>query len=275
MKTIALFAAALFLSTLGATAQDLALAPTARELASPSAAAPDALAPNITYFGVVNSLDAKHEQYAQLRQAFATFRPTLVIVEKPDLGPASSEATTIESQGAAGYARLLARQYQVPTERLDNPEAEYNYLLTKVNAKQVKLYYLLREARRFQQRTGASPALVAKMMQQLIGQSAHFLPGTEHTIQSVAELAATYQMACPDGGQWWEAPAAYFCPQAATALYPNGSFAYTLNHAISEYREQYVYSQLAARAEAGERILVVTSCDQLPSAQQASMLAVK
>jgi hypothetical protein len=274
MKTTALLFAAALLSTLGATAQDLALAPTARELASPTATAKPAAA-GITYFGVVNSSDSKHEQYAQLRQVFETYKPTLVVVEKPDLGPASSEATTIESQGAAGYARLLARQYQVPTERLDNPEAEYSYLLTKLDAKQVKMYYLLREARRFRQRTGATPALTEKMMMQLIGQSTHFLPGTERTIQSVSELAAAYHMACPDGGQWWEAPAAYFCPQAATALYPSGSFAYTLNRAICDYREQYVYSKLAARAEAGERILVVTSCDQLPSAQQVSALAIK
>jgi hypothetical protein len=274
MKTTAFtFAAALLFSTLGATAQDLALVPATQELsnAKPSATA----APTITYFGVVNSQDAKHEQYAQLRQVFASYKPTLVVVEKPDLGPASPEATTIESQGAAGYARLLARQYQVPTERLDDPTAEYAYLQTKVDAEQLKLYYLLREARRFRQRTGASPALTAKAMQQLIAQSTYFLPGTEHVMQSVAELATAFRKYCPDGGQWWDAPAAYFCPQAAVALYPSGSFNYTLGSAISEYRDQHVYSKLAARAEAGERILVVTSCDQLPSALSAGTLAAK
>jgi hypothetical protein len=274
MKTTAFtFAAALLLSTLGATAQDLALVPTARELASPTA--PAGTARTITYFGVVNSQDAQHAQYAQLRQAFATIRPTLVVVEKPDLGAASPEASTIESQGAAGYARLLARQYQVPTERLDNPEAEYAYLRTKVDAEQLKLYYLLRAAHNFRQRTGASKSLTVKAMQQLLANSTYFVPGTEHTIQSVAELATAFHKYCPDGGQWWDAPAAYFCPQAAVDLYPSGSFVHTLGSAISDYRAQHVFGQLAARAEAGERILVVTSCDQLPSAQEASTLAAK
>jgi len=268
MKTTAfLFATALLFSTLGAAAQDLALAPAAQDLTT---ATPTAAAPSLTYFGVVNSPDAHHEQYAQLRQAFATFKPTLVIVEKPDLGTEGTEAATIERKGAAGYARLLAQQQQVPTERLDDPEAEYKYLLTKVDARQLKLYYLLREAHNFRQRTGASKALTVKAMQQLLAASSYFVPGTEHTIQNLAELAAAYHTYCPDGGQWWQAPAAYFCPQAAVSLYPSGSFAHTLGSAISEYREQYVYSKLAARAAAGERILVVMSCEQLPSAPAAA-----
>jgi hypothetical protein len=280
MKTTALlFATTLLFSALGASAQDLALVPDAQALTGVYATAPAAksAAPTsgITYFGVVNSQDAKHEQYAQLRRLFDTYQPTLVVVEKPDLGTADTEAATIQTKGAPGYARLLAQQYQVPTERLDDPVAEYNYLLTKVDAEQLKLYYLLREARRFQQRTGASKAFTAKAMQQLIAQSKYFVPGTEHVIRNVGELATAFNKYCPDGGQWWNAPAAYFCPQAATALYPSGSFCHTLGSAISEYRERYVYSKLAARAQAGERILVVTSCDQLPSAQSAGTVAVK
>ena len=102
-----------------------------------------------------------------------------------------------------------------------------------------------------------------------MAQSTNFLPGTEHTIQSVAELAAAFQKHCPTGGQWWNAPAAYFCPQAV-AIYPIGSFARTVNDAINEYRARYVYGPLAARAQAGERILVVTSSDQLPAAPAAT-----
>jgi hypothetical protein len=224
---------------------------------------------------VVNSLDANHAQYAQLRQVFAATRPTLVVVEKPDLGTATTEAATIATKGAAGYARLLAQQYQVPIERLDDPEAEYAYLRTKVDAEQLKLYYLLRAAHNFRKHTGASKTLTVKAMEQFITNSTYFIPGTEHVIQSVAELNTAFQKYCPTGGQWWDAPAAYFCPQAAVALYPSGSFCNTLGSAINEYREQNVYSKLAARAEAGERILVVTSCDQLPSTLAASALAVK
>jgi hypothetical protein len=276
MKTTAfIFAAALLFSSLGASAQDLALAPAAQELAGTTAPSPAGTSRSITYFGVVNSPDAKHAQYAQLRQVFAATRPTLVVVEKPDLGTAATEAATIETKGPAGYARLLAQQYQVPIERLDDPDAEYAYLRTKVDAEQLKLYYLLRAAHNFRKHTGASPALMAKAMQQLIDQSTYFIPGTEHVIQNMAELTTAYKKYCPTGGQWWDAPAAYFCPQAAVALYPSGSFCNTLGSAINEYREQNVYSKLAARAEAGERILVVTSCDQLPSTLAAGALAAK
>ncbi len=264
-------AAALFLS-FGASAQTLIAVPDEQELVGSYPAAPatrPASAGGISYFGVVSSQDAKHEQFGQLRKAFETFQPTLVVVEKPDLGVGATEYATITTKGAPGYARLLAQQHQVPTERLDNPEAEYAYLRTKLPAEQLKLYYLLREARRFRQATGADRALTVKAMRQLIANSAHFLPGTENTIQSVDELVAAFKKHCPNAGQWYEAPATYFCPQAA-GLYPEGSFSRTVNDAINEYREHYVYAPLAARAAAGERILVVTSCDQLPAAMQAA-----
>lgn len=264
-------AAAMFLS-FGASAQNLVAVPDEQELVGsyPAAsAARPASAGSVSYFGVVSSQDAKHEQFGQLRQAFETFQPTLVVVEKPDLGFATTEATTIATKGVPGYTRLLAQQHNVPTERLDNPEAEYAYLQTKLDAEQLKLYYLLREARRFRQTTGADKALTVKAMKQLIANSAHFLPGTENTIQNVDELAAAFKKHCPDAGQWYDAPATYFCPQAAS-LYPTGSFSRTVNDAINEYRERYVYAPLAARAAAGERILVVTSCDQLPATPKAA-----
>jgi len=271
------FATALFLS-FGASAQNFVAVPDAQELvgsySAAQAAARPASAGSVNYFGVVTSQDAKHEQFGQLRRAFETFQPTLVVIEKPDLGVASTEAATIAAKGAPGYARLLAQRANVPTQRLDNPDAEYAYLRTKVDAEQLKLYYLLREARRFRQTTGASKELTVKAMKQLIANSASFLPGTESTIKSVAELAAAFQKHCPGAGQWYDAPATYFCPQAA-GLYPIGSFSRTINDAINEYRERYVYAPLAARAAAGERILVVTSCDQLPAAPAAEGVALK
>ena len=270
------FATALFFS-FGASAQNLVAVPDEQELVgsySAAQAARPASAGSVRYFGVVTSQDAKHEQFGQLRRAFETFQPTLVVVEKPDLGTAPTEAATIETKGAAGYARLLAQQYQVPIERLDDPEAEYAYLRTKVDAEQLKLYYLLREARRFRQSTGADKALTTKAMKQFLANSGTILPGLENTIQSVDELAAAFQKHCPGAGQWWDAPSTYFCPQAA-GLYPVGSFSRTLNDAINEYRQRYVYAPLAARAAAGERILVVTSCDQLPAAPAVEAVALK
>jgi hypothetical protein len=270
------FATALFFS-FGASAQNLVAVPDAQELVGSYSAAQSARpasAGSVNYFGVINSQDAKNEQFGQLRQAFETFQPTLVVIEKPDLGTASTEAATIATKGAPGYTRLLAQRVNVPTERLDNPDAEYAYLRTKVDAEQLKLYYLLREARRFRQTTGADKALTTKAMKQLIANSDSFLPGTENAIRNIDELAAAFQKHCPGAGQWWDAPATYFCPQAA-GLYPIGSFSRTLNDAINEYRERYVYAPLAARAAAGERILVVASCDQLPAAPAAGTVAVK
>ncbi|MGI4734760.1 MAG: hypothetical protein ACRYG7_06220 [Janthinobacterium lividum] len=271
-----LLAAALLLPTLGAAAQTLEAGPGAPALPgaypAPTPQLP-ASTSSLTYFGVVNSQDAGHAQFAQLRQAFESYRPTLVVVEKPDCGTASTAEATISSKGAAGYARLLAQQHQVPTERLDDPLAEYAYLRTKVDAEQLKLYYLLREARRFRQRTGASKALTVKAMQALLANSEFFVPGTEQVIRNVGELETAYRHYCPDGGQWWRVPAACFTTQATA--YPSGSFFKAINGTIGEYRERYVYGRLAARARAGERILVVMSHDQLPTPTAAGAVAAK
>ena len=278
MNASSFFLAATMFLSFGASAQNFVAVPDEQELvgsySAAQAAARPAIAGSVRYFGAISSQDARHEQFGQLRRAFETFQPTLVVVEKPDLGAAASEATTIATKGVPGYTRLLAQQYNVPTERLDNPEAEYAYLRTKVDAEQLKLYYLLREARRFRQNTGADKSLTVQAMKQLIANSATFLPGLENTIQSVDELAAAFQKHCPGAGQWWDAPSTYFCPQAAS-LYPIGAFSRTLNDAINEYRQRYVYAPLAARAAAGERILVVTSCDQLPAAPVTGAVAVK
>ncbi|RYY07056.1 MAG: hypothetical protein EOO36_24960 [Cytophagaceae bacterium] len=159
------FAAALLLPFF-ASAQTLVAVPAAQELVGSypaTAAARPASAGSVRYFGVVTSQDARHEQFGQLQRAFETFRPTLVVIEKPDLGTAETEATTIATKGVPGYTRLLAQRHQVPTERLDNPDAEYAYLRTKVDAEQLKLYYLLREAHRFQQANTAPPAASGRM----------------------------------------------------------------------------------------------------------------
>ena len=218
---------------------------------------------SITYFGAVCSHDAADAQFAQLRQAFATSRPTVVFYQNPDGGLDSTEAATIARLGEGGYARFLARQHQVPAERLDDPLAEYAFLQTKLDPERLKLYCLLRETQRYRARTGASAALAKRAMRQLIANSPVFLPGTAQVIRTEAELAAAYRRYCPAGPQWWQAPADWFAPQAAAGS--DNAFLREASAAVLAYREQQVYSKLLARAQAGERVLVVMGRAELPA----------
>ncbi len=271
MKTVALLLAAALLPAAPSFAQTPAAAPGSGLAVSLRTTA---LAPacytrsvagggSITYFGAVCSHDAADAQFAQLRQAFATSRPTVVFYQNPDGGLDSTEAATIARLGEAGYARFLARQYQVPTERLDDPLAEYAYLQSKLDPERLKLYCLLREAQRYRARTGASAALTKRAMRQLLANSPHFLPGTAQVIRTGAELAAAYRQYCPAGSKWWQAPADWFAPQA-TASFDN-AFLREVNAAVLAYREQQVYGKLLARAQAGERVLVVMGRAELPA----------
>ena len=268
MKTLALLlAAALALPTCSfaqseapalGTAQALSLRPTplyyTRSVAGGG---------SITYFGAVCSHEAADAQFAQMRQAFADSRPTVVFVERPDCGLDSTEAATITQFGEAGYARFLARQRQVPAERLDDPVAEYTYLQTRIDPERLKLYCLLRETQRFRARTGASAALTRRAMRQLMANSAQFLPGTAQVIRSQAELLAAYRQHCPAGPKWWQAPADWFAPQAAASV--SNPFLRELNAAVAAYRAQQMQGKVLARAQAGERVLVVMDRAELPA----------
>ena len=219
---------------------------------------------SITYVEVVPSQDAKHEQFAQLRRAFVAIKPTVVFFENPDCGVDTTEITTINRLGVAGYTRFLAQQYQVAAERLDDPVAEYDYLKTKVDVEQLKLYYLLHHTQQFRQRTGASKALTMKAMQAFIANSASFLPGTEHVIRNMAELKTAYQKYCPTSGKWQQAPATWFGATAAPASAGSSPLA-DLNRLVCAFRSEYMYRKLVEKAQAGHHVLVVVGHDHVPA----------
>ncbi|GAB3638150.1 hypothetical protein GCM10027422_37400 [Hymenobacter arcticus] len=219
---------------------------------------------SITYFGATCSHNAADAQFAQLRQAFASCQPTVVFYEHPDLGLDSTEAATITNFGEGGYARYLARQHRVATARLDDPLAEYAYLQATIAPDRLKLYYLLRESQRNRVRTGnPSLALAKRTMQQLLANSPQFLPGTAQVVRNEAELASAYRQYFAASPKWWQAPADWFAPQAAASS--SNALLREVSTALLAYREQQVYSKLLARAQAGERVLVVMSRAELPA----------
>ncbi|MDO7884101.1 hypothetical protein [Hymenobacter cheonanensis] len=258
-----LLASALLLPAASAFAQAVAFAAPEADLqelvgcystASAKLAAP--AAGTVTYFGVENSHDARHAQFARLRQVFEASKPTVVLFEKPDMGVDSTEAATIDRLGESGYARFLAQQHGVRTERLDDPVAEYEYLRARTDATQLKLYYLLRTCQQFRQRTGASKALTKKAMQQLLANSALFLPGTEGALPTMTAFAAAYRQHCPTGGQWWKRP---------LGTPPAEAFVQRLDEDLRAFRAQRLARQVAARTQAGERVLVVLDRSHLPA----------
>jgi hypothetical protein len=274
MKTTALLLAAALLPAARAFAQSPTL-PDLQELvgAYPTAtAAPSIAGGSVTYFGVVNSHDAQHEQFARLRQAFAQTKPTMVFFEKPDLGVDSTEAATISRLGESGYVRFLAQQYQVPTARLDDPVAEYAYLSTQLAPQPLQLYWLLRTTQQYRQHTSASKVLLMRQVQALIASGATCMPGSPLAIQRPAQLQAAYRQHCPTGGQWWKLPATSFADQPVAGQRTE-PFLAAINHTVSTYRAQRLAAQVATAVQAGQRVLVVVDRDHLPVAAPATYAA--
>lgn len=228
---------------------------------------------SVTYFEAVPSHDAHHEQFAQLRQAFATSKPTLVLCQWPDCGTDSTETATIARLGAGGYTRFLTRQLAVPTQRFGDCVAEYEYLRAHTDAEQLKLYCLLHEVQRFRARTGATKAGARLAMQQLIAQSSYFLPGTEQVIRTLPELEAAYRQHCPAGAKWWELPASFFAPDAPASQ--TGPALAAINQTLGAYRAQQLQRLATEQARAGQRVLVVAEPGYLPTTSQAGQVASK
>ncbi|GAA4495138.1 hypothetical protein GCM10023172_06340 [Hymenobacter ginsengisoli] len=228
---------------------------------------------SITYFGAVCTQNCQDAQFARLRQAFETNRPTVVFFEKPDCGVDSTETATINNFGEAGYVRYLAQQHQVPTQRLDDPLAEYAYLQTRIEPEQLKLFCLLRESVRFRAQTGATKTITKKAMAALIDHSSYFLPGTEGVIRNMAEFETAYRKYCPLGSKWWQAPAAWFSPRLAADNMSN-LYIEEFKGAVRDFREQTLYGKLVEQAKTGQRVFVFINRDYLPLAHKEPLKAV-
>jgi len=260
-----LLASALLLPAASAFAQSFAFAAPAADLQEltgyyPTAKAAAPTASSVTYFGMVPTHDAGHEQFARLRQALAASQATVVLYEKPDMGVDSTEAATIERLGESGYVRFLAQQRGVRAERLDDPTAEYDYLRARIEPTQLKLYYLLQANEQFHQNTGASKKLMEKAMQQRIQYSAAFAPGTEHVIRNLAELEAAYRQYCPAASAWWQYSVVGTSLQA-----PAAAFVQAINTSRHTFRTERLRQKIAKQVQAGERVLVVLDQRQLPA----------
>lgn len=269
MKLAALFlASALLLPAARAFAQSQPLAfvaPTAdlQELTGCYPTAPAAKG-SVTYFGVVNTHDVAHEQFARLRQVLAASQATVILYEKPDMGVDSTEAATIAHLGESGYVRFLAQQRGIRAERFDDKAAEYDYLRTRVEPAQLKLYYLLQASERFRQQTAASKALMAQAMQQLLRNSASFAPGTEQVVRTMREFEEAYRQFCPTSCAWW---------QRGEAARPTEAFVQAIDDSLRSFRAQRLAQQVADKVQAGERVLVVLDRSHLPAAPAYAALA--
>ncbi|WP_162910505.1 hypothetical protein [Hymenobacter oligotrophus] len=219
---------------------------------------------SVYYFGAEHSQQTTHQQFALIKQAFESAKPTVVFYEGPNRGIDSTAAATISKYGESGYVRFLAKQHNLPVESLDNPVAEYQYLKSKIDLERLKLFYMLREAQRLRTRTGSTQEQITKAMEALLVKSAQMLPGSDQVIRSVAELEAAYKKHWNDGTNWWEAPSAWFDP-ADTSANTGGKFTNEVNRASSEFRNLYMYRTLAAKAQAGQRVFAVVGRDHVPA----------
>ncbi|AKQ44894.1 hypothetical protein TH63_03480 [Rufibacter radiotolerans] len=221
---------------------------------------------SLAYIGAHHSTDPAHPQFAQIRQAWQTQKPTLVFFEGPNRGTTATADETIQQLGESGYVRFLAQTDGVKTQSLEmSPQEEVDQLLStgKFSKEQIKLFFVLREASRLRDRKGLKDEQLQAAIAQLLAKANTVIKGFDEVIPDVSALQVAYQKYWSAPATWWQAPAVWFTP-GGEGEKTGGKFTNEINRLNSENRDRYMYRLLSQAVLKGEKVLAVVGRNHVP-----------
>lgn len=206
----------------------------------------------LVYFGSRHSYDPADPQMACIEAAWRAFRPTLAFNEggNPPVEPTRDAA--IAKHGEAGLVRFLAARDRVPVRSLEPTRFdEVAYLLTMFSARQVKLFYVLREIPQMHARSTA-PAFAEyeEDALELISR----IPQLSGAPSSLSELQKACHDLLPDLARCEEVPQAWFDPLSDQ---PTQTFLNVLSRRLSEFRDAHIVDLLQRSSSEGSRVFAV------------------
>ncbi len=226
------------------------------------------------YFGAKHLTQAQDPQFSGIKKAWDDLQPTIVFFEGPDRGTADSDTATIKKFGESGYVRFLAKGSGIKTKSLEPPPAEiFKYLIRQREQEQVELYFLLGEAMRLKTRMQYTREQIEQALATMIVKM-QALTGDSSLIKSIADLERSFSTYWKNGLQWWEAPQSWFDP-AKTSEETGGIFTNEINKLSSSFRNIYMYQQLAAFTNKGERVFAVVGRDHVAAQNDALRCAIR
>ncbi|KAA3436691.1 hypothetical protein [Rufibacter hautae] len=226
---------------------------------------------SLEYIGTTHTSDPTHAQFAQIKQAWNTLKPTLAFFEGPNRGVAATEEETIKQFGESGYVRFLAQADGIKTVTLEmSPQEEIDQLLksSRFSKEQVKLFFVLREASRLRERKVLNEDQLKTAITQLLQKANTMIKGFDGVIPDLAALQVAYQKYWTAPVHWWEAPTAWFDP-LGDSLKTGGNFTNDINRQSSENRNAHMYRILSEAVLRGERVLAVVGRNHVPMQAEA------
>ena len=213
---------------------------------------------SLHYVGAQHLDDANHSQFADIKNKWNAFKPTLAFYEGPDRGIADSEKLTIEKFGESGYVRYLAKELQIPTKSLEPPITDlYAYLVSKYPQNKVDMYMLSKEAMRLRTRKGLNKDEITAELTKMLSMVTKML-GKETAIKTINQLAAVLNKLLgkrSHGGS----PANWFDPQEKEIRITN-----QLAVLSTEYRDVYMVKVLSENINNGEKVFAVVGRNHVP-----------
>jgi hypothetical protein len=221
--------------------------------------------------GAQHSTDPAHPQFAQIKQAWQTQKPTLVFFEGPNRGTAATADETIQQLGESGYVRFLALAEGVKTQSLEmSPQEEVDQLLStgRFSKEQIKLFFVLREVSRLRDRKGLKDEQLQDAVAQLLAKVNTVIKGFEDVVPDVAALQVAYQKYWSAPANWWQAPASWFTP-GGNGEETGGKFTNEINRLYSENRDRHMYRLLSHAVLKGEKVFAVVGRNHVPMQAEA------
>ncbi|MET0465907.1 MAG: hypothetical protein ABW007_22290 [Chitinophagaceae bacterium] len=226
------------------------------------------------YFGARHLTEAADPQFSGIKKAWKDLQPTIAFFEGPDRGIAESDTATIKKLGESGYVRFLAKGSGVKTMSLEPPPVElFKYLVSQQDQRKVELYFLLGEAMRLRTRKEYTRDQIEGELTVMIGKM-QALTGHSSLIRTISDLDSSFRLYWKEELHWWQAPQSWFDP-AKTSKETGGLFTNDINKLSSSFRNVYMFQQLAAYTNKGERVFAVVGRDHVTAQGDALRCAIR
>jgi len=203
----------------------------------------------LMYFGARHTVNESSPQMTEIERRWDSFRPTMAFSEGCVWPLESTREEAIRKHGEQGLLRYLAARDHVPILCIEPcPRNEAAFLFRKFSAKQIKLFYVLRQAvvQNMLNRDPRDTGYVRIILEKL--SAIQFLKAPPATLADVEREVVRQFPELPD---WRKIPENYFYGPEET------SWLSKIHRMVNECRDRHMVSRLFSELKKGKRVFAL------------------
>ncbi|MFN5027786.1 MAG: hypothetical protein ACK5D9_01430 [Burkholderiales bacterium] len=211
----------------------------------------------LLFFGSKHSFDPRDQQNSDIETLWARFAPTVAVVEGGNWPTVNDRSEAIRQYGEMGLATLLAAKSKVRKLDADPPiEQELDYVLQTNSPEVVKLYYVLRMVPQWRSESNVAP-IEEKLSKFLVGRTFKSNRALSRVLNTQQEFEATLNSVSPQLAQWKSLTGSF------VSVAGSGSRLAAVAKSSNQFRDDYMFRQVADLVNKGERVFLVAGNDHL------------